>query len=343
MSVQSKKPVLLVIDDNQLNVETLTDFLERDYQIHGALTGPDALAMANEIIPDLILLDIMMPFMDGFEICRQLKSNAITTSIPIIFITGKGDEADIALGFELGAVDYVTKPFHIPEIQMRVNHHLNFCSTNENLKQTNMKLERQVKQKNSDIKDMLSASIRVMSQMFENNDPSTAGHQQRVAKLASDIAKEMKLTKDQIESIRIAGLLHDIGKIRIPDTILSRPGPLLHSEYELIRIHPQVGYDLVKHIPFPWPVAEFILQHHEKLDGSGYPQGLKGDDIHQESKILCVADVAEAMTSHRPYRPALGIETTEGELIKNKGVLFDPIAVDICMSLISDKQYNYDW
>jgi putative two-component system response regulator len=343
MICQTKKPVLLIIDDNQLNVETLTDYLEHDYQIHGALTGPDALAMANDIQPDLILLDIMMPFMDGFEICRKLKSNALTNHIPIIFITGKGDEADIAQGFEQGAVDYITKPFHVPEIQMRVKHHLNFCTTNENLKQTNIKLEHQVKQKNTDIKDMLGAAIKAMSQMFENNDPSTAGHQQRVAKLASDIAREMKLSEDQIESIRIAGLLHDIGKIRIPDTILSRPGPLLKSEYELIRIHPQVGYDLVKHIPFPWPVAEFILQHHEKLDGSGYPQGLKGDDIHLESKILCVADVAEAMTSHRPYRPALGIDTTEGELVKNMNILFDAKIVDICMSLIMNKQYNYDW
>jgi putative two-component system response regulator len=343
MTSQSKKPVLLIIDDNQLNVETLTDYLEEDYQIHGALTGPDALAMAKEIHPDLILLDIMMPFMDGFEICRQLKSNPGTSNIPVIFITGKGDEADIAQGFELGAVDYITKPFHMPEIQMRVNHHLRLCDTNENLKQTNIKLERQVNQKNADIKDMLSAAIKAMSQMFENNDPSTAGHQQRVAKLASHIAGEMNLTEDQIESIRIAGLLHDIGKIRIPDTILSRPGPLLKSEYDLIRIHPQVGYDLVKHIPFPWPVAEFILQHHEKLNGSGYPQGLKRDEIHLESKILCVADVAEAMTSHRPYRPALGIDMAEGELVKNKNILFDPQVVDICMSLISDNHYNYDW
>jgi len=343
MTPQSKKAILLIIDDNQLNVETLTDFLEQEYQIHGALTGPDALAMVNEIHPDLILLDIMMPFMDGFEICRQLKSNSKTAHIPIIFITGKGDEADIAHGFELGAVDYITKPFHMPEIQMRVNHHLNLCTTNENLKQNNIRLEHQVKQKNADIKDMLSAAINAMSQMFENNDPSTAGHQQRVAKLASHIASEMNLTEDQVESIRIAGLLHDIGKIRIPDTILSRPGQLLKSEYDLIRIHPQVGYDLVKHIPFPWPVAEFILQHHEKINGSGYPQGLKGDEIHLESTILCVADVAEAMTSHRPYRPALGIDTTEGELVKNKNILFDPKVVDVCMSLISGKQYNYDW
>ncbi|ETR71368.1 MAG: two-component system response regulator [Candidatus Magnetoglobus multicellularis str. Araruama] len=315
---QSKKPLLMIIDDNQLNIETLTDYLEPDYAIHGALTGPDALSSAPEIKPDLILLDIMMPFMDGFEICRKLKNDPVTSGIPIIFITGKGDEADIAQGFELGAVDYITKPFHMPEIHMRINHHLNICHANENIKQTNIQLERQVEKKNADIKQMLCAAISAMSQMFENNDPSTAGHQQRVAKLASDIAREMHLSDDQIEAIRIAGLLHDIGKIRIPDTILSRPGPLLPSEYELIRIHPQVGYDLVKHIPFPWPVAEFILQHHEKLNGSGYPYGLKRDDIHLESKIICVADVAEAMTSHRPYRPALGIDIAEGELLKTK-------------------------
>jgi putative two-component system response regulator len=343
MNQLQKKPVLLIIDDNQLNVETLSDYLETDYKVHGALTGPDALSLVLDCKPDLILLDIMMPFMDGFEICRRLKDDPVTKDIPVIFITGKGDEADIAQGFNLGAVDYITKPFHISEIRTRVDNHLNFKYANETIRQRNLILEEQVREKNADIKKMLEATIRAMSQMFENNDPSTAGHQQRVAKLATDIAKKLKLSEDQVESIRIAGLIHDIGKIRIPDSILSRPGPLLPSEYELIQIHPQVGYDLVKHIPFPWPVAEFILQHHEKLDGSGYPQGLKGDDIHLESKIICVADVSEAMNSHRPYRPALGIDITEGELINNKSILFDPQIVDICMSLISDKNYNFDW
>ncbi|MBF0450982.1 MAG: HD domain-containing protein [Candidatus Magnetomorum sp.] len=243
----------------------------------------------------------------------------------------------------MGAIDYITKPFHMSEIRTRVDNHLNFRYTNENIRQRNMILEQRVQEKNADIKKMLEATISAMSQMFENNDPSTAGHQQRVAKLATDIAKAMNLSESQIESIRIAGLIHDIGKIRVPDAILSRPGPLLASEFELIRIHPQVGYDLVKHIPFPWPVAEFILQHHEKLDGSGYPLKLNGDQIHLESKILCVADVAEAMTSHRPYRPALGIDITEGELIKNKNILFDPQVVDICMSFISNNSYNFDW
>ncbi|KPA15821.1 chemotaxis protein CheY [Candidatus Magnetomorum sp. HK-1] len=343
MTKNTEKPILLIIDDNQLNVETLTDYLETTYQIHGALTGPDALALAKECHPDLILLDVLMPFMDGFEICRRLKSNPALRDIPIIFITGKGDETDIAEGFKLGAVDYVTKPFHMSEIETRIEYHLTYQHTNKDINQRNIILEQKVQEKNADIKKMLEATISAMSQMFENNDPSTAGHQQRVAKLATDIAKAMNLNNDQIESIRISALIHDIGKIRIPDAILSRPGPLLQSEFDLIRIHPQVGYDLVKHIPFPWPVANIILQHHEKLDGSGYPNGLKGDEIYIESKIICVADVAEAMNSHRPYRPALGIDITEGELIKNKNILFDPQAVDICMSLISDTSYNFDW
>jgi len=343
MTNNKTKPVLLIIDDNHLNVETLTDYLEPYYQIHGVLTGPDALSLANECQPDLILLDIMMPFMDGFEICRRFKANPKLKDIPVIFITGKGDEADIAEGLNIGAVDYVTKPFHMSEIQTRIEYHLNYQDTNKDILKRNVILEQKVEEKNADIKKMLEATISAMSQMFENNDPSTAGHQQRVAKLSIDIAKEMNLTSDQIESIRIAALIHDIGKIRIPDAILSRPGPLLQSEFDLIRIHPQVGYDLVKHIPFPWPVAKFILQHHEKLDGSGYPNGLKGDEIYTEAKIICVADVAEAMNSHRPYRPALGIDITEGELINNKNILFDSQIVDICMSLISNPNYNFDW
>ncbi|RLI51462.1 MAG: hypothetical protein DRP09_19275, partial [Candidatus Thorarchaeota archaeon] len=158
-------------------------------------------------------------------------------------------------------------------------------------------------------------------------------HQGRVADLAVVISKEMGLSKDQTESIRMAGLIHDLGKINIPAEILSKPGKISELEYKIIQTHPQVGYDLLKEIEFPWPIAEMVLQHHEKMDGSGYPQGLKGDDILLEARILAVADIVEAMSSHRPYRPAMGIEKALAQIREERGTLLDPNVVDACLKI----------
>jgi putative two-component system response regulator len=164
--------------------------------------------------------------------------------------------------------------------------------------------------------------------MAESRDPYTAGHQHRVAQFACDIAKDMKLPEDQIEAIRIAGVLHDIGKIRTPVSLLNRPGKLLKAEWELIKTHPVVGFKILKQIPFPWQIAEIVYQHHERIDGSGYPRGLKEDEILLEAKILAVADVIEAITSHRPYRPALPMEFAFNEVKRHRGTLFDKVVVD---------------
>jgi len=165
--------------------------------------------------------------------------------------------------------------------------------------------------------------------LSESRDPYTAGHQRRVTQLACAIAKEMDFPEKQIEGIHASGLLHDIGKIYIPTDILNRPGRLSNIEMDLIRTHSKVGYDILKTVNFPWPVAQIVLQHHERQDGSGYPQGLSGEEILIEARILTVADVIEAMSSHRPYRPALGIDTALGEISKNSGILYDPKVVDV--------------
>jgi HD-GYP domain-containing protein (c-di-GMP phosphodiesterase class II) len=152
----------------------------------------------------------------------------------------------------------------------------------------------------------------------------------------------MKLTKDRIEGLRMSGELHDIGKIHVPAEILSKPGPISEAEYNIIKTHSQVGHDILKTIEFPWPVAKIVLQHHERMDGSGYPQGLKDKDILQEAKILAVADVIEAMATHRPYRPALSIEEALGEISKNKGRLFDPKVADCCLKVFEDKKFKLE-
>lgn len=187
------------------------------------------------------------------------------------------------------------------------------------------------------LQDAMAQTIQAIAATVEKRDPYTAGHQQRVAGLSVAIAREMGLSDTQIEGIRLGAIIHDIGKIYIPAEILNRPGKLSEHEFGLIKTHAEVGYDIVKDISFPWPLAQIILQHHERLDGSGYPQGLLEKDIIIEARILAVADVVEAITSHRPYRPALGLDVALQEIYKGKGRLFDPAVVDACQRVAKEQ------
>jgi len=188
----------------------------------------------------------------------------------------------------------------------------------------------------------LESTIQAVGLTTEMRDPYTAGHQKRVTQLACAIAKEVGLSQEQFEGIRAAGLVHDIGKMSIPAEILSKPSKLTDLEFHLVEGHPQVAYDILKTIEFPWPLAQIVLQHHERMDGSGYPQGLKGEEIMVEARILAVADVVEAMASFRPYRPALGIDKALEEISQNKGILFDTDVVDACMRLFEEKKFQFE-
>jgi len=192
------------------------------------------------------------------------------------------------------------------------------------------------------LKLSLDGIINALALTVEQRDPYTAGHQQRVSKLACAIAGEMGIPVDQIEGIRMAGIIHDIGKMHIPTEILCRPGKLTKDEFNIVRSHAQVGYDILKGIEFPWPVADIVHQHHEKMDGSGYPMGLSNGDILMEARILCVADVVEAMASHRPYRPALGMDMALEEISKGKGIHFDANVVDACLTVIKEKEFVFE-
>lgn len=188
----------------------------------------------------------------------------------------------------------------------------------------------------------LAGTIQAMALTIEMRDPYTAGHQRRVGKLSYAIAREMGLSADQVDAIQMAADIHDIGKIYVPAEILSKPGQLTEIEYSIIKTHPQVGYDILKPIEFPWPLAEMVYQHHERLNGSGYPSGIKGDAILLEARIMCVADVVEAMSSHRPYRPAHGVEKALDEIVKNRGILYDARVVDICVRLFREKNFSFE-
>jgi len=190
------------------------------------------------------------------------------------------------------------------------------------------------------LRQAMGATIQAITLTVEMRDPYTAGHQRRVSDLARSIATLLQLSKDKIDAIRMAASIHDLGKISIPSEILSKPGRLNETEFSLIKTHPQIGYDILKKIDFPWPIAQIVLQHHERLDGSGYPQRLKGNEIMYEAKILGVADVVEAMSSHRPYRSALELWKAFDEIRQNRTILYAPEVVDSCLKLFQEKGYE---
>lgn len=203
------------------------------------------------------------------------------------------------------------------------------------------KTELELKQSMLRLRNNLAGTIQAMAMTVETRDPYTAGHQKRTADLARGIAQEMGLPRKQVDGIRMAGVIHDLGKISIPAEILSKPGKICQPEYSLIQFHPQTGYDILKGIDFRWPVAEIVRQHHERMDGSGYPYGLAGDNILLEARIIGVADVIEAMSSHRPYRPALGVNSAFHEIRQNKGRLYDPDVVDATIRLFARREFQF--
>jgi putative nucleotidyltransferase with HDIG domain len=190
------------------------------------------------------------------------------------------------------------------------------------------------------LRKALGGTVQAIASVVDSTDPYTAGHQRRVADISRAIATEMGLSPDRIEGIRMAGIIHDIGKVSVPAEILSMPRKLTDLEFSLIKTHAQSGYEILKDIEFPWPIARMVLEHHERMNGSGYPNGLTGDKLLPESRILAVADVVEAMATYRPYRAALGLSAALEEIAKNRGILYDPEAVDACLRLFREKGFS---
>lgn len=199
----------------------------------------------------------------------------------------------------------------------------------------------ELKKSNEQLSKLFSDIVNTLVSLVEIRDPYTAGHQRRVACLASEIAKKMKLSDDQLEEIRIASMVHDIGKMYVPAEILSKPGKLSEHEFNIIKSHPLAGYDILKNVDFPWSVSQIVLQHHEREDGSGYPHGLESNEILAEAKIIAVSDVVEAMSSHRPYRSSLGIDMALKEIKENKGKLYDPYVVDACLEVFRKDKFTF--
>ena len=339
-------PKILAIDDrldNLISISALLRNMLPGCEVITVQTGQEGIEKSIKELPDVVLLDIQMPKMDGYEVCTKLKVNSKTKHIPVIMITAvKTDSKSRVKGLEIGADTFISKPIDADELASQVKVMLRIKKAEDKLRLEKDVLEEMVQKRTEKLKKTQEGTILIIAQIIGIKDPYISGHQERVSWLAAAIAEEMNLSKEKREGIRIASLVHDIGKISIPTEILNKPGKISDVEFGLIQQHVEAGYKILKEIDFPWPIAEIVLQHHENVDGTGYPNGLKDGDILIEAQIIRVADVVEAMSSDRPYRPSLGIDAALEEITQNKGILYDPEAVDVCLRLFKEKGFKFE-
>ena len=331
---------ILVVDDEAGILDTTRQFLEK--MGHDVLTAGDVSA-ATELIRenhfDVVVSDIVLPGLTGIDLLRTLRN--ISPYSKTIMMTGQPNLDTATEAVRKGAFDYLSKPIMRDALCKTVEAALVVKALEDKTRNYHEDLEAQVQVRTEKLRGALSSIIDVLCKTVEVRDPYTAGHQRRVTQLATAIATEMELSENTMEAVNMAGLVHDLGKISVPSEILAKPGKITRAEFDLIKQHSQVGYDLLKDVDFDWPVADIVVQHHERIDGSGYPNGLSGDDILLEAKIIAVADVVEAMASHRPYRAALGIDIALEEIADKKGTHFDPEIADACLRIFKDRKF--DW
>ena len=362
-----RRPKILAIDDKKDNLVTLSALLKNlmpDCAVITAQSGTEGIAKAKAERPDAILLDIKMPDMDGFETCQILMADESTKRIPVIMITAIKTDPDSRIeGLECGANAFLSKPIDEYELVSQIKVAFRIKKAEDDLREERNSIEKTLQERTAllrqeiavrklaekqlhntleNLRTAVGTTIQVMASAVETRDPYTAGHQIRSADLARAIAVEMGLSQDKITAIRMAGSIHDIGKLSIPAEILSKPTKLSEIEFRLIKEHSRRGYEILKDVESPWPLAEIVYQHHERLDGSGYPRNLKGEEICIEARILAVADVVESMASHRPYRPGLGIDAALNEIEKNSGTIYDNAVADACLGLFRTKGFKLE-
>lgn len=450
-------PLILSADDQQFMRMMIRDALNgENYQIIEAENGQGAYELYKKFQPDIVLMDAIMPVMDGFEATEAIRQLPTGQKTPIILVTALGDTNSINKGFEAGATDFLIKPINFDILRRRLSLILREKNTEESLRKSeerfrllaenaldcimlvqlkpgvkyeyispvitdmlgyqpedlynsphliyniihpadkeivNLLVKGEVSYKfpfeirvfhreghivytenhvvpvynvqkklialqiiSRDITErkkeelrkrieltqkVLYETVKALSATIETRDPYTFGHQFRVAQLVTAIAKKMDFDLNQLDGLNTAAVLHDIGKITVPAEYLSKPGRLTNAEFSIIQTHAEVGYEILKPIEFPWPTANTVWQHHERIDGSGYPLGLTGDQITIEAKILAVSDVVEAMTNHRPYRVALGIDKALEEISQNSGRLYEPSVVEACLSIFTKREFTF--
>lgn len=341
----SYRRTILVVDDTPANLAVLNAILKEHYKLRIANNGEQALLLAERFpLPDLILLDVMMPDIDGFEVCRRLKNNPMTAEIPVVFLTAKTQEIDEINGFGVGGADYIHKPLSPAIVQVRVKNHLEMQDLKNAIRLHNQELEDRVVQRTKELLKMQDATIMAMGVMAELRDEETGLHLKRTQEymriLATTVAEHPRfasqLDADRIEWMAKSAPLHDIGKVGIPDAILHKSGRLTDEEFSIMKKHPEYGRNIILEVErmlgeesqFLRYAREIAYGHQEKWDGSGYPQGAKGDEIPIAARLMALADVYDALRSRRVYKAPFSHEMAMQIILEGKGLHFDPDLVD---------------
>lgn len=347
-----KSKTVLIVDDTPDNLTLLNALLNKHYKVKIALNGRQALEIIAKSEPDLILLDVMMPEMDGYETCKRIKSNPTTRQIPIIFLTAKSLQEDEEKGFLMGAVDYITKPISPPIVLARVRSQLLLKSANDVLRDQNHYLEEEVQRRSRQLMQIKDVTILSMASLAETRDNETGSHIVRTQYYVLSLGKKLqqnakyrdRLDSESLDLMFKSAPLHDIGKIGIPDHILLKPGKLEPEEFEIMKKHPQIGKDAIEKSAlyldqddnFLHYASEIAYCHHEKWDGSGYPNRLSGEDIPLSARIMAIADVYDALISKRVYKTSFTHEEAMKTIIEGKGSHFDPELIDAFMEIAEE-------
>ena len=339
---------VLVVDDTETNREILAATLDKDYKVRVAADGKSALKIIEEKTPDLVLLDIRMPEMDGYEVCKRLKADPNTHDIPVMFITGMNQLEDKTLGFKLGAVDYITKPFEIFEVKARVKTHLVNILAKKVLEKRTLNLEEEVKIRTRELSLTQGITIECIASLAETRDPETGGHIKRTKEYVKALAEHLKnhpkysdfLDDETIDLLHMSAPLHDIGKVGVPDRILLNSKELSPDDWVIMKKHSVYGRDALLAAEaqlgensFLRYAQEIAYSHHERWDGAGYPQGLKGEEIPISGRLMALADVYDALISKRVYKDPMPHAKAVEIIKENKGKQFDPDVVDAFLEL----------
>ncbi len=347
----STRAKILVIDDTKTNIEVLEGILSSQYDVYVALNGQKALTLTEKIRPDLILLDIMMPEMDGYETLRQMHERKLIDETPVIFLTAKADTKSEQLGLELGAVDYITKPFDPALVMRRIKNHLDLKFQRDHLLDL-------VDERTADLRKTLKVMLMSLGSLAEYRDPETGEHIKRTQIIVQLLADRLQYhprfrsqicSPEYVDYYATAAPLHDIGKVGIHDEILRKPGSLSAEERQIMCTHPQMGHDVLIEAthelngnPMVKIAAEIALGHHERWDGKGYPSGLHGEQIPVGARLMAVADVYDALVSKRPYKKPYPHMVAVQEIVKGKGTQFDPDVVDAFVQISAKLPAIYD-
>jgi putative two-component system response regulator len=323
---------ILIVDDEAGGRYTLESILEEQgYRIEMAESGAEALEKARQLLPDVILLDVMMPGMDGFEVCQRIRKDPLLAEIPIIMLTALDDRKSFLNGLESGADDYITKPYDRYELRARL---LGITRLNRYKKLLDERAN--IEQAHEQLLAAYDATIAGWSNALDLRDKETEGHSQRVTDLTEKLARMMGISETELVYLRRGALLHDIGKLGVPDAILLKPESLTDEEWVIMRKHPQYAYDMIHPIEYLRPSLDIPYCHHEKWDGSGYPRGLKGEEIPLAARIFAIVDVWDALTSDRPYRPGWSNQQALEHILGQSGKHFDPQVVELFKKMMDE-------